>query len=150
MKVKEVCTHLQPLVAVVLLLRVKKLLTPRQEREALGFECAALRDLRVQESFPTFPLSRLNLSPNRIGESLPRRRLKRTAIIIINIYFCKVCVKRRKNEEGMENEIFALFIGQYLFIHTQGDQESRATCGRGSRHPLPNSASPRTLLRLLM
>ena len=147
MKVKEVCTHLQPLVAVVLLLRVKKLLTTRQEREALGFECAALRDLRVQESFPTFPLSRLNLSPNAIGECLPRRRLKRTAIII-NIYIFE-SVKRRKNEEGM-NEIFALFIGQYLFIHTQGDQESRATCGRGSRHPLPNSASPRTLLRLLM
>ena len=148
MKVKKVCTHLQPLVAVVLLLRVKKLLTTRQEREALGFQCAALRDLRVQESFPTFPLSRLNLSPNTIGERLPRRRLKRTAIIIINIYFCNMCEKE-KNEEGM-NEIFALFIGQYLFIHTQGDQESRATCGRGSRHPLPNSASPRTLLRLLM
>ena len=95
MKVKEVCTHLQPLVAVVLLLRVKKLLTPRQEREALGFECAALRDLRVQESFPTFPLSRLNLSPNTIGERLPRRRLKRTAIII-NIYIFESVKKKEK------------------------------------------------------
>ena len=66
------------------------------------------------------------------------------------IYLKSVKKKEKKMKREWILKIFALFIGQYLFIHTQGDQESRATCGRGSRHPLPNSASPRTLLRLLM